>query len=94
MALARARILRRIVLPLPGIGAGSLLVFSFAISAFVTPAPKGGNRVSTIGTLIFETFTFSANWPVGATLVVVLLVINVAVVMAFGAGFRSRPRRR
>lgn len=91
LGASRARILRRIVLPLslPGIGAGSLLVFSFAISAFVTPALLGGNRVSTISTLIYEKFTFSANWPVGATLVMVLLVINAGVVALHARLFRE-----
>ena len=91
LGASRARVLRRIILPLslPGIGAGSLLVFSFAISAFITPALLGGNRVSTISTLIYEKFTFSANWPVGATLVVVLLVINVAVVVVHARLFRE-----
>ncbi len=74
---------------MPGIGAGSLLVFTFAISAFVTPALLGGNRVSTVSTLIYEKFTFSANWPVGATLVVVLLVINLAVIALHGRWFRE-----
>lgn len=91
LGATRGRILRRIVLPLslPGVGAGSLLVFSFTISAFVTPALLGGNRVSTISTLIYEKFTFSANWPVGATLVMVLLVINAAVVVLHGRLFRE-----
>jgi putative spermidine/putrescine transport system permease protein len=91
LGASRWRILRRIVLPLslPGIGAGSLLVFTFTISAFVTPALLGGNRVSTISTLIFEKFTFSANWPVGATLVMVLLVINAAVILLHGRLFRE-----
>lgn len=91
LGASRGRILRRIILPLslPGVGAGSLLVFSFAISAFVTPALLGGNRVSTISTLIYEKFTFSANWPVGATLVMVLLVINLGVVLLHGRLFRE-----
>jgi putative spermidine/putrescine transport system permease protein len=91
LGASRGRILRRIILPLslPGVGAGSLLVFSFAISAFVTPGLLGGNRVSTISTLIYEKFTFSANWPVGATLVVVLLVINIGVVALHGRLFRD-----
>lgn len=82
LGASRGRILRKIVLPLsvPGIGAGSLLVFSFTIGAFVTPALLGGNRVSTISTLIYDKFVSSANWPVGATLVVVLLVLNIGVV--------------
>ena len=45
--------------------------------------------MSTISTLIFEKFTFSANWPVGATLVVVLLVINIGVVLLHGRAFRE-----
>ncbi len=91
LGASRGRILWKIVLPLslPGVGAGSLLVFSFAISAFVTPALLGGNRVSTISTLIYEKFTFSANWPVGATLVMVLLVINLGVVLLHGRLFRE-----
>ena len=65
----------------------------FTISAFITPALLGGNRVSTISTLIYEKFTFSSNWPVGATLVMVLLVINVAVVALHGRLFPRRSRR-
>ena len=91
LGAGRGRVLRRVVLPLswPGVGAGSLLVFSFAISAFITPSLLGGNRVSTISTLIYEKFTFSANWPVGATLVMVLLVINGGVVALHGRVFRE-----
>lgn len=91
LGASHGRVLRRVVLPLawPGIGAGSLLVFSFTVSAFVTPALLGGNRVSTVATLIYEKFTFSANWPVGATLVVALLVINGAVVLLHGRVFRG-----
>ena len=91
LGASRGRILRRVIFPLslPGIGAGSLLVFSFTISAFVTPALLGGNRVSTISTLIYEKFTFSVNWPVGSTLVVMLLVMNLGVVALHGRLFRE-----
>jgi putative spermidine/putrescine transport system permease protein len=91
LGASRARILRKIILPLslPGIGAGSLLVFTFTISAFITPSLLGGNRVSTISTVIYEKFTFSANWPVGATLVMALLVINAAVIALHGRLFRE-----
>jgi len=91
LGASRGRVLRKVVFPLslPGVGAGSLLVFSFTISAFVTPALLGGNRVSTISTLIYEKFTFSVNWPIGATLVVVLLVLNIGVVALHGRLFRE-----
>lgn len=86
LGASRARVLWKVVLPLtvPGIAAGSLLVFSLVVSAFVTPVLLGGSRVSTISTVIYEKFTSSVNWPVGATLVMVLLVINF-VVMAIHA---------
>ena len=86
-----ARVMRRIILPLslPGIGSGSLLVFCFTISAFVTPALLGGNRVSTVSTMIYQKFTFSANWPVGATLVFILLAMNVAVIALHSRMFRE-----
>ena len=92
LGAAPGRIMRRIILPLslPGIGSGSLLVFCFTISAFVTPALLGGNRVATISTMIYEKFTFSVNWPVGATLVFFLLVMNLAVVALHGRIFRER----
>jgi putative spermidine/putrescine transport system permease protein len=85
------RVMRKIVFPLslPGIGSGSLLVFCFTISAFVTPALLGGNRVSTVSTMIYQKFTFSANWPVGATLVFILLVMNIAVIALHGRVFRE-----
>jgi putative spermidine/putrescine transport system permease protein len=91
LGASRARVLRRIILPLslPGIGAGSLLTFTFVISAFITPALLGGNRVTTVSTLIYEKFTFSANWPIGATLVMVLLVLSIGVVLLHGRMFRE-----
>lgn len=85
-------IARRITLPLslPGIGAGSLLVFCFAASAFVTPSVLGGNRVATVSTVILDKFTASLNWPVGATLVVLLLALTLLAVALHGRAFRER----
>ena len=86
-----ARVAGRVTLPLslPGIGSGCLLVFCFTISAFVTPAVLGGNRVATVSTMIYEKFTFSVNWPMGATLVVFLLAMTLAVVALHGRVFRG-----
>ncbi len=86
------RILSRIhfQLALPGIGTGSLLVFCSAISAFVTPRLLGGNRVSTISTAIYEKFSFSMNWPLGATLVFILLAVNFLIIFLHGRFFGAR----
>ncbi|ASP23712.1 molybdate ABC transporter permease (plasmid) [Antarctobacter heliothermus] len=86
------KMLVRVHIPLcmQGIGAGSLLVFCTVISAFVTPQLLGGNRFSTISTIIYQKFTFSMNWPVGAALVFVLLALNFAVIMLHGFLFREK----
>ncbi len=86
------RILARIHvhLALPGIATGALLVFCAAISAFVTPRLLGGNRAATIGTVIYDKFTFSMNWPLGAALVFVLLAVTLAVTAAHARLFAER----
>jgi putative spermidine/putrescine transport system permease protein len=86
------RLLRKVHFPLalPGVGVGSLLVFCTVISAFVTPQLLGGNRFATVGTVIYQKFTFSMNWPLGATLVFVLLAINAGVIALHGYLFRER----
>lgn len=85
------RIFKDIIWPLtwPGVGAGSILVFSFSISAFVTPALLGGGRVSTISTLIYEQFTFSVNWPLGSALVFLLLAMNMVVILLHSQLFKQ-----
>ncbi len=90
------RILTRLHMPLalPGIAAGSLLVFCTVISTFVTPQLLGGHRFSTISTVIYQKFTFSLNWPLGATLAFLLLAINALVIFAHGMMFRERHRER
>lgn len=78
-------VLRRIVLPqaVPGILAGSLIVFTLAASAFATPAIVGGRRLKVASMAAYDEFLNSQNWPLGAAIVVVLLVAMVAIVMIY-----------
>ncbi|NBZ86131.1 ABC transporter permease [Stagnihabitans tardus] len=67
---------RRIYLPqtLPGIAAGSLLVFILAVGYYITPALVGGAD----GTLISNLISFhmaKANWSQAAALAAMLLVL-------------------
>ncbi len=73
----RLRILTRVVLPLamPGIVAGSVLVFVPCLGAYVSPELLGGAKSMMIGNLIQAQFGASRNWPFGAALAMVLLVI-------------------
>jgi putative spermidine/putrescine transport system permease protein len=86
------RVLMKLHFPLclQGVGTGCLLVFCTVISAFVTPQLLGGNQFSTISTVIYQKFTFSMNWPVGATLVFVLLMLNFTVILFHGYLFKER----
>lgn len=65
----------RIVLPLtmPGVIAGSVLVFIPAIGAFVTPDLLGGVEGLMIGNLIQRQYSGNGNLPLGAALSTVLL---------------------
>ena len=70
-------------LSLPGILAGSLLVFALAISAYVTPILLGGFQIMTLPILIYQ--QISANFNVGfaAALGIVLLMISLLLVIAY-----------
>lgn len=69
-------ILLRIVVPqiVPGILAGSIIVFALAASAFATPAIIGGRRLKMASTLAYDEFLNTLNWPLGAVVAVLLLV--------------------
>ena len=68
---------RRIYFPqtLPGIAAGTLLVFILAIGYYITPALVGGEDGLLISNLIAYHIQKSLNWSLGAALGTILLVI-------------------
>lgn len=69
---------RQVLLPLslPGVFAGSLLVFILAIGFFITPALVGGPRDLMISMLIQQQVEL-LHWPFASALAVVLLLIAV-----------------
>jgi putrescine transport system permease protein len=80
-----ARVFLDITLPLslPGIVAGSLLVFIPAIGEFVIPALLGGPDSLMIGRALYEEFFFNRDWPLSAAVATVLLLILVVPIMVF-----------
>jgi len=72
---------REVTLPLslPGLMAGLLLCFVLAAGSYVTPEILGSGRDALFGNLIYDTIMGQLNWPLGATLSVVLLVMLGAV---------------
>jgi spermidine/putrescine transport system permease protein len=76
----RRQALIRVVLPLvrPGLVAGSILVFIPALGAYVVPRMLGGGNRMMIGNLIDLQFGQGRNWPLGASLALLLMLIVLA----------------
>jgi putative spermidine/putrescine transport system permease protein len=72
----------RVTLPLslPGILAGSILVFVLTVSALVTPRLLGGPTYKVMSTLIYDQFLQLLNWPAGAALSFILTAIAVGLI--------------
>ncbi len=68
----------RVVLPLslPGVAAGSLIVFTLAASAFITPALLGGPRVKVMSYLAYQQTLLLSDWPYGSAIAFILLVLT------------------
>lgn len=67
----------RIVLPLtvPGIAAGAVFVFVLSIGNFITPDLLGGGRTLMVGNLIYDQFLTARDWPFGAALSLLLIMV-------------------
>jgi putrescine transport system permease protein len=74
---SRFHIFATIILPLtvPGIIAGSLLVFIPAVGEFVVPALLGGPDQLMIGKVLWTEFFRNRDWPVAASLAMLLIAI-------------------
>ncbi|MCC5988969.1 MAG: ABC transporter permease subunit [Pararhodobacter sp.] len=68
-------------LSLPGIVAGSMLVFIPAIGEYVIPALLGGPDTLMIGRVLWDEFFSSRDWPVASAVAIVMLVLVVAPIM-------------
>lgn len=68
---------RKVTFPLslPGVIAGSFLVFIPAVGAYVIPELLGGTDTATIGEFIAAQFGAAGNWPLGAAAAFILMVI-------------------
>lgn len=71
------RIFVKIILPLtlPGILAGVMLVFLPAMTMFYIPDLLGGAKSLLVGNLIENEFLLITNWPVGAAISIMLILL-------------------
>lgn len=67
-------------LTLPGIMSGAIMVFTLAVSAYVTPALLSGGRISVLSMLIFQQYSSVFDFHYGGALSVVLLIFTMVMV--------------
>ena len=82
---SRWQVLRRVIMPIikPGLIAGSILVFVPSLGAYVTPRVLGGGKQMMIGNFIELQFLQGKNWPLGAALSMILLIIVTVALLVY-----------
>lgn len=92
---SRLRAFIEVTLPLakPGIWAGAVLVFVLSLGVFLEPKVMGGGTSPLAAELIRQSFETRVNWPLGAALTLVLIVIGAAALTVAGAVALWQARR-
>ena len=85
----------KVMLPLtlPGVVAALVLVFVPVVGAFITPDIMGGGKIEMIGTLINRQFGVSRNWPFGASMSLILMLLVLVGVIAYFRSSTEESRR-
>ena len=88
------RAFRRVTLPLslPGILAGSLLVFIPLTGEYIIPVILGGNKTFYAGNLIAQQFLESRDWPLGSALAMVLIGSLTIVLLVYARALGRQER--
>ncbi len=75
----------RITIPLtfPGIVASVILVFIPSLGMYYVPEALGGGKVMLIGSLIRNQFLVTKNWPFGASLSILLVLITLVMLWLY-----------
>ncbi len=76
-------------LTMPGVALGCLLSFVLAVSSFITPKLLGGGRVFLLATEIYDQAIVTLNWPIAATLSMIILVIFGAALLLYSRLLRA-----
>jgi spermidine/putrescine transport system permease protein len=86
------KIFLRIIWPLalPGVVAGSMLVFIPSLGAFVTPAILGAGKSLMIGNIISNQFLAAHDWPFGAALSTLMMALMLLGTLIY---FRSTSQK-
>jgi spermidine/putrescine transport system permease protein len=90
------RVLKDILIPLTkkGIVTGLIFVFTPALGEFVIPDLLGGAKTMLIGNLITEQFLKTRDWPFGAALsMLLILMVMLSLVIYLRVEFSDRPKK-
>lgn len=85
----------QVVLPLSiqGIAAGSVIVFCLCIGAYITPIWLGRGHVTVMSISIFEQMVVLVEWPLGAAASMILTLVTLLILLAYGLFIRRNARR-
>ncbi len=85
----------RVIFPLslPGVIAGSMLVFIPSLGAFVTPAILGGGKTLMIGNIISNQFLAAHDWPFGSALSMLMMVFMLIATLIYFRSSNDEDRR-
>jgi putative spermidine/putrescine transport system permease protein len=88
-------VFRRVVLPLalPGVAAGSILVFVLCMNTYATAILLGGPQFKMMAPAVYDQFIRANNWPFGATLAFILLAITMIFTVVGSIGIARRYKR-
>ena len=82
-----AKTFRTVILPLTssGIFSGSIMVFIPCLGYFFVSDILGGGNADVIGNLIERQFQSANNWPLGAALSIILILVTLVMVKIYQA---------
>jgi spermidine/putrescine transport system permease protein len=83
LGASRWQVFREVELPLaaPGLMIGALLTFVLALGANAEAAILGGRAVTVVTAAIEQRFNYAQDWPMGAALTVMVIVVTAAIVL-------------
>lgn len=93
---SRWHVMRTITWPLslPGVYAGTLLVFALAISSYVVPALMGGWKVITLPIHIYQQIAEVGRWQFGAAIACILFVTSLLAMAVYILALRRNAGGR
>lgn len=95
LGASQAKVMRLVVLPqvMPGVLSGTLIVFGLSASSFAIPGLLGGRRLKMVATVVYDQYLSELNWPMGATIAVALLVVNLLVMLSWNRMVEGRYKK-